>query len=135
MTLKGNNTHILNKNSLICLKKPVIILNNFIFYVKKHACYGLAEALRPLQNAPFCPIERWCFTSCQRQAQILILEIFNIFLRLKFLPSLNLNPPKHSGGNIFQRSHSGSRERPFYCVATYLSKLKYQNIRAGPKKI
>ena len=34
-------------------------------------------------------------TSCQRQAQILILEIFNIFLRLKFSPSLNLNKIEH----------------------------------------
>ena len=43
-------------------------------------------------------------TSCRRQAQILSLEMLNVFLRLKFSPSLNLNPPKYSGGSIFQRS-------------------------------
>ena len=38
-----------------------------------------------------------------RQAQILILEIFNIFLRLKFSPSLNLNhiPFFEIGSSIF----------------------------------
>ena len=35
------------------------------------------------------------FAQLQRQAQILILEIFNIFLRLKFSPSLNLSKIEH----------------------------------------
>ncbi|TSA56616.1 MAG: hypothetical protein D4R45_00545 [Planctomycetaceae bacterium] len=35
------------------------------------------------------------FAQFRRQAQILILKILNVFLRLKFLPSLNLNELEH----------------------------------------
>ncbi len=35
------------------------------------------------------------FAQFQRQAQILSLEILNVFLRLKFSPSLNLNKIEH----------------------------------------
>jgi hypothetical protein len=45
------------------------------------------------------------FAQFRRQAQILILEIFNIFLRLKFSPSLDLNKIWHfskvSGNAVF----------------------------------
>jgi len=35
------------------------------------------------------------FAQFQRQTQILSLEILNVFLHLKFLPSLNLNKIEH----------------------------------------
>ena len=35
------------------------------------------------------------FTQFWRQTQILILKILNVFLRLKFSPSLNLNKIEH----------------------------------------
>jgi len=49
--------------------------------------------LRPLQNAPFRSLR--LSAQSQRQAQILILEIFNIFLWLKSSPSLTLTKIEH----------------------------------------
>ena len=50
------------------------------------------------QNVPFCPISASPLSGIYaslRQAQILILEILNVFLWLKFSPSLILNKTKH----------------------------------------
>jgi len=47
------------------------------------------------KTSPFAQIALKSFTSCRRQTQILSLEILNVFLRLKFLPSLNLNRIEH----------------------------------------
>jgi len=44
-----------------------------------------------LQNAPFCPISASPMGGICQQARILILEIFNIFLWLKFSPFLTSN--------------------------------------------
>ena len=50
--------------------------------------------MRPLKNAPFCPIfrrRRRLWRDKLRQAQILILETLKVFLWLEFSPSLTLN--------------------------------------------
>ena len=51
------------------------------------------------------------FDQFPRQAQILILEISNIFLWLKFSPSLNLNEIEHSAKVLFflHKKNKGSR--------------------------
>ena len=49
--------------------------------------------MRPLQNTPFRSLG--LSAQSQRQAQILILEIFNIFLWLKPSPSLTLTKIEH----------------------------------------
>jgi len=54
--------------------------------------------MRPLQNGTFCPISASPMSGIYatlRQAQISILEIFYIFLWLKFSPSLNSNKNYH----------------------------------------
>jgi len=51
------------------------------------------QEVRPLQNALFR--SRRLSAQSQRQAQILILEIFNIFLWLKSSPSLTLTKIEH----------------------------------------
>ena len=43
--------------------------------------------MRPLQNTPFAQF--------LRQSQIVILEILNVFMWLKFSPFLNLNKNEH----------------------------------------
>jgi hypothetical protein len=50
------------------------------------------------------------FAQSLRQDQILILEILNVFLWLKFLPSLTLNKLKHfeTGSQVFEGSGSFS---------------------------
>jgi len=48
-----------------------------------------AASLRDLCKTPL-------FAQFLRQAQILILKILNVFLRIKFSPSLNLNKNQHS---------------------------------------
>jgi len=48
---------------------------------------------RPLKNTPFRSLR--LSAQSLRQAQILILEILNVFLWLKFLPSLTLNKIEH----------------------------------------
>ena len=47
------------------------------------------------KSALICPISAKASLKCLRHAQISILEIFNIFLWLKFSPSLNLNINYH----------------------------------------
>jgi len=67
--------------------------NTFRMSPKGGSFAGVAR--RPLQNAPFCPISAKASLKCQRQSQILSLEILNVFLHLKFSPSLNLNKIEH----------------------------------------
>jgi hypothetical protein len=51
---------------------------------------------RPLsKSALICPISVSPMSGICQRAQIVILEILNIFLRLKFSPSLNLNKIGH----------------------------------------
>jgi len=52
-----------------------------------------SSPMRPLKNAPFRSLR--LSAEFQRQAQILILEIFNIFLWLKSSPSLILTKIEH----------------------------------------
>ena len=51
--------------------------------------------LRPLQNAPFCPIYASGSTLCTKWSFSFILEIHNVFMWLKFSPSLNSNKNEH----------------------------------------
>ena len=51
-------------------------------------------------------------TSCRRQAQILSLEILNVFLHLKFSSSLNLNKIEHfSKVSSIAKKKSGDRRQ------------------------
>jgi hypothetical protein len=81
------------------------------------------------QNVLFCPISASPLSGIYaslRQAQILILEILNVFLRLKFSPSLILNPAvsgKHFETasmvytSFFVTVHGFKGSRlPFYCL-------------------
>ncbi len=62
------------------------------------------DGLRPLQNAPFCPISVSPMSGIYQQAQIFILKILNVWMPvpinylsgwLKFSPALNLNKIEH----------------------------------------
>ena len=55
--------------------------------------FNLHNTPRPLKNTPFRSLRLSAQFLCQ--AQIVILEILNIFLRLKLSPSLNLNKIGH----------------------------------------
>jgi len=68
------------------------------------------------------------FNQFLRQAQILIIEISNIFLWLKFLPSLNLNKIEHSAKvsneKIFNQIFllSSRRDLPFLHIGSGVSR-------------
>ena len=63
--------------------------------IMHHILLGYNVKVRPLQNAPFCPNSAVASLKCLCQTQILILKILNVFLWLKFSPSLNLNKIEH----------------------------------------
>jgi len=51
-----------------------------IIFLEKEELPDLHCSLRPLQNAPFCPIPASPIIGIYQQAQILILKILNVFL-------------------------------------------------------
>jgi hypothetical protein len=55
---------------------------------------GIIQYALPVTFAPR-PLQTPLFAQFLRQAQILILKILTVFLRLKFSPSLNLNKNQH----------------------------------------
>ncbi len=71
-----------SRKTLACRLSRVILIETF-------------ADKRRLRNGTFCPISAKASLKCLRRAQILILEIFYIFLRLKFSPSLNSNKNYH----------------------------------------
>ena len=75
------------------------------------------------QNVPLCPISASPLSGIYallRQAQILILEILNVFLWLKFSPSLILNPDV-----IGKHFETASHDSVFEWVIVWYFRHKY----------